>query len=238
MNCQKCGNVLLQNEQYCGKCGAPVSNLNSNVNNEQSFNYSNVNNSYGPTKYKLILNRKKSFVGSLISFDIYIDNEKVGQIKNGETVELQVSSGDHQISINGNNAVNITISGDTTADVVVFGSNNFGITNVSGQGNGYVENKIDNKFIEKNKSATNSLFVISSLLSIGSVIMLIIKGVFLKPWIYGFLLGYALVNIAGIKNIKSSNVEEYNLLLKKNILTIVICAISIIISAYATIYLT
>ena len=125
---------------------------NQMQNNNQSENNNNVSNV--PTNYKLTLHRKKSFVGGMVAFDIYIDNVKVGKIKNGKTVELEITGGEHIISIHKNNPVSINITGDTTADVVVFGANNFGITNINGQGT-ESNNSINNNYIEKNNKKTN-----------------------------------------------------------------------------------
>ena len=37
-------------------------------------------------KYKIIINREKSFVGCLVGFKIYVDNNYVGKVKNGKTL--------------------------------------------------------------------------------------------------------------------------------------------------------
>ena len=43
--------------------------------------------------------RQKQFVGSLIPFDVYVDNQYAGSIKNGNTLSFPVYYGNHIISI-------------------------------------------------------------------------------------------------------------------------------------------
>jgi len=173
-------------------------------------------------KFKLTLKRQKNFVGCLVDFDVYIDNIKVGKIKNGETLVLEVDAGVHEISIHKKNPTKVTITGDTSADVVVFGSNNFGITNINGEG------FIQNNGLEKNKKNTNATLIFSILLPVISLIMFFSIGYYLKIWLHGILVGYAIVNIFGLKNFKTC--AEYKSLLTKNIIAIIIsivCALGI-----------
>lgn len=71
--------------------------INNNINNDIQPNIetSTMENANQNEKFTLTLKRKKSFVACLISFNIYIDNQKVTKIKNGETVELSVPAGNH-----------------------------------------------------------------------------------------------------------------------------------------------
>jgi hypothetical protein len=110
---------------------------NSSLKNNEQQLYSNnqiiqpISNSQNlDSAYKLVLTRPKNFVGSLIKFKIYIDGYELGTIKNGETVVLNVNSGNHIISFNKKMDQSINISGDTSADVVHFGGNNFGLSNI------------------------------------------------------------------------------------------------------------
>lgn len=43
--------------------------------------------------------RNKSYVGMLIEFDVYVDNQFVGVIKNGTNVCVPVYLGNHMVSI-------------------------------------------------------------------------------------------------------------------------------------------
>ncbi len=199
-------------------CGEKVFNDNQQVDTNISKNY------------KLILNRKKNFIGSLVSFSIYIDNKLVGKIKNGQTLEFEVSGGVHQISINKNNAVSITINTDTTADVVVFGTNNFGITNINGQS---INNVSDNNYSKRNETASNIVLIMSIIVPIISIILYFLSRYYIAFWIYAIIIGYCIVNIAGLKNQKCS--ESYKKTVIKNIIAIIISIVSIIITVYLTI---
>lgn len=203
---------------------------NQMQNNNQSENNNNVSNV--PTNYKLTLHRKKSFVGGMVAFDIYIDNVKVGKIKNGKTVELEITGGEHIISIHKNNPVSINITGDTTADVVVFGANNFGITNINGQGT-ESNNSINNNYIEKNNKKTNMTLIISIMLPIVSLILFILLKSYITPWVYGLVIGFAIVNMVGLKNFKDN--EKYKSLLIKNLIAIIISLIMAVISIYISV---
>ena len=175
-------------------------------------------------KFKLTLKRQKNFVGCLVDFDVYIDNIKVGKIKNGEILVLEVDAGVHEISIHKKNPTKVTITGDTTADVVVFGSNNFGITNINGEG------FIQNNGIEKNKKSTRTVLVLSILIPAISLIMFYITGYYLKIWVHGIIVGYAIVNIFGLKNFKQF--EEYKSILIKNIISIIISIVSALVISF------
>ncbi len=243
MNCKKCGSPILENEQYCRNCGESVLTLENQNNNVQQVNninnsvvngtnmQTNINNNISST-YKLILRRKKAFAGWAATFDIYIDNVLVGKVKNGQTIELEVSSGVHQISVNQNNPINITINGNTTADLVVFGLNNYGISNVNGQS---INNNNDNAFIQKNVKSTNYVFIASLAISIISIVMLVASGYYITFWIYPIIIGYSILNIAGLNNQKQSS--NYNKLMTKNIIAIVISTIMLLVTIYLTAFL-
>lgn len=177
----------------------------------------------GAHKYKLTLNRPKNFVGCLVAFVVFIDGEKVGKIKNGKTLELEVEAGTHTISIHKNNPVNITIDRDTTADVVVFGANNFGITNINGSGaNTSGENT--EHYLERNVKKTNTTLIFSFIIPAVSVFMLFMWAYYIQVWVYGIVVGVAAVNIAGLKQLKE--LPEYKSLLTKNIIAIVVSIIA------------
>ena len=211
---------------------------NNQTSYQQSGNYYNGNSNVSVyNTYKLVLKRKKAFVASLITFNIYIDNEKVGKIKNGQTVEFAITGGSHTIAIhNKNNAVNLVINGNTTAEVVVFGANNFGITNINGNGIPSFNNVDDNIFLQA-KNRTNALLYSSITLPIISIIMVITIGRFITAWLYAADIGYAIVNISGLKNQNIVDNTLYKSLLTKNIVSIVISFVMMIITIYATIFL-
>ena len=179
-------------------------------------------------KYKLTLTRKKNFVGCLVKYDIYIDDVKVGKIKNGETVTLDVDAGSHKISIHKNNPVNIVIDKDTTADVVVFGANNFGITNINGGGATNVSEN-DEHYLERNKKQSLMVLIFSILLPAISAFLVFNWGYYLKIWMYAIVIGYGIVNIAGLKNLKGT--DSYKSLLMQNVIGMIICLVAIVITA-------
>jgi uncharacterized membrane protein YidH (DUF202 family) len=164
-------------------------------------------------------------VGCLVGFNIFIDDVKVGKIKNGEVLTFDVEPGNHTISVNKKNSVNILIDKDTTADVVVFGSNNFGITNINGGTNEYNQDNSVN-YLNKSIKNANSTLIFSIILLVLSISMLFIFGFYIKAWVHGIIIGYAIVNIVGLNNLKDT--KEYNSLLTKNIISIVVSAVSIV----------
>ena len=194
---------------------------NQNNMNGENFNQVNVvnNNGGGVATYKLVLNRKKNFVACLVKFDIIIDGVKVGKIKNGQVVELNVTAGNHTISINKNNAINIFVNGDVSADVVVFGADNFGITNISGQASVNM-NDVSNNYFEKNNSKSNLTLLISIILPIISIILFYTSSLYIPPFIFGIVVGYAVVNIFGLKSQKGN--QDYKSNMIKNWLAIII----------------
>ena len=214
-------------------------NTQNNHSSNQFENNSDVSNT--PTKYKLTLCRKKSFVGSVVALDVNIDNQKVGTIKNGETLELDITAGSHTIylskesllvSVDPNNAVNIEVNSDITADVVLFGANNFGITNISGQGIN-VDKEGTQKYFEKNKKKSNLTLVISIIFPIVSVILFISSKLYITPWVYGIVIGYAIVNLVGLKTQKGN--EHYKSNIFKNILAIIISILFAIVTIYISV---
>ncbi len=207
--------------------------VNNGYNNPMP-NDMNSNASYGAGNYKLILKRQKAFVASLIAFKIFIDNVEVGKIKNGETISLEITPGQHEISINKNNPIIINVIGDMTADVVVFGSNNFGITNINGQGQNISVNGANNNYGGKSSKQTNGLLIATILFPIISVIMYFTLQYVIAVWFYGILIGYGLVNLSGLKNVKD-DAKLHSSILIKNIIAIVINIISIILTMFLTI---
>ncbi|MBR4177908.1 MAG: hypothetical protein IKR57_01000 [Bacilli bacterium] len=191
------------------------------------------NNITTPGKYKLTLKREKNFVGCLVAFKIYIDGEQVGKIKNGGVLELEVTPGQHEISVHKKNPTNIVIDRDTTADVVVFGANNFGITNINGQGQNNPETQ--EHYLNRNSSNSNYVFYISLIIPFVSIIMLYTIKYVVAVWVYGIVIGYCIVNIVGLKNLKTTDSEKYKSLLIKNIIAIVVNIIAIVLTMTVTI---
>ena len=222
MICPRCGKELLESETFCSNCGTPVTNLEEQVTSEMQA----VSQNYGP--YKLTLRRPKSFVGCLVAYKIYIDNQKVGKIKNGGTFEIELPAGNHSISLNKNNAVNIMMDEDTTADVAIFGTNNVGITNVSGQSNADTNAQIGS-YTAKSGPRTDGLLVLSIILPIASFIMYQTMQYIIMPWVYGIIMGLSIVNLVGLKNQNLSK-EEHQSAFVKNCITIAVSLVAAIVS--------
>lgn len=209
MFCPKCGKELNDYDKFCGGCGTTISPSR--------------------TSYKLILTRPKNYVGCLISYDIYIDYVKVGKIKNGETIEFDISVGNHVISVNNANAVNINVTADVTADVVVYGAGNFGFANISGQQNNYEVNQMNENYKQKSVDKSNSTLLWSILIPIISIVLLFTIHYYVMSWVYGIYIGYAVVNLLGIKNLDIDEASK-NKARIKNIIAIAICVVSIILT--------
>jgi len=251
MFCSKCGFQNNQGEMLCRQCGAslennnqqtqqqnqfiqPQQNMNNNqqINNfynQQNVNTQNINNG----TYRLTLTRPKEFVGSLIKFKIFIDNNEVGTIKNGETVVLNVSSGNHIISFNKTMDQKINISGDIYADVVVIAGNKFGLSNIR-DNNGFnvQNNEIYTESTDKIiKSAKGPLKFSCACIVITFILLFTIKMV-ISPWLYGISIGYTIISLLSIKKHKQVLNDKYGSLITLNIISIVISIVGIIISGY------
>ena len=199
--------------------------------NQENMNQPDINNNYSSNTCKLTLKRAKSFVASLVAFKIFIDGELVGKIKNGETITFDVTRGQHEIAINNNNQTTVMINNDTTVDVVIFGANNFGITNINGE-NGSMQNNID--LTPKYETQALGVLIASVVLPIISVILYFVTDhkYVLQFWFYSIIIGYGIINIHGLKNIKGT--DKYKSLLMKNVIAMVIALISLIVTLYIT----
>lgn len=253
MFCSKCGFQNNQDEIFCRHCGAALENNNQQIqqsnqfiqpqqnmdSNQQMNNYYNQQNgnlntqTFNNSTYKLTLNRPKEFVGSLIKFKIFIDGNQVGTIKNGETVVLNVDSGNHNISFNKTMNQNINISRDTYADVVVIASNQFGLTNIrDNNGLNVQNNELYAETIDKIiKSANGPLFLSCACIFLTFIMLFTIQRV-IQPWVYGISIGYTLINLSSLKKHKQFLNDKYKSLIRLDIISIVISIVGIIISTY------
>lgn len=48
---------------------------------------------------KIIIDRENNYISSLVSFNIYINNQKTNKIKNGELKEISVVEGNYEIFV-------------------------------------------------------------------------------------------------------------------------------------------
>ena len=213
----------------------PVTNVepNNNIPDQNQYN----NTQFGNNSYKLILNRKKQFTACGSAFSIYVDNEMVGKIKNGKTLEVDITPGNHTMSVNKKNEISIQVTGDTTADVIVFGSNDFGIININGQSSPMID-EIMNKKVEKAKMNSN-VDLIMSLLAQPLISILCIFVLKISTWIVimtgAFDIGFILIDIAGLKNIKQFFKEKYSSCLTKKIIALIVAIIWVIIFMFISV---
>lgn len=218
MICSKCGFQNNQGEVLCKQCGAELGNIQQNVNNGI---------------YKLTLTRQKAFVGSLVKFKIFIDDNQVGTIKNGETVTLNVSSGNHILSLNKTLNQNINISSDTFADVVIIAGNRFGLSNIrNNNGQSTENNELYTENVNKIIKAAKGPLIFSCLCIAITFILLFTVGKVIAPWMYGISIGYTVINLSSIKKFKQSLNDKYTSLITLNVISIIVSVIGFIISGY------
>lgn len=116
-NCPNCGANVNSDDIFCKVCGTKVSMQSNGFldGTQQTNNSLSTNNA----TYKLTLHRPKAFVGSLINLKIYIDSKKECILKNGETVTINITGGNHHISFSGYSECTLQILGDATAKVMI-----------------------------------------------------------------------------------------------------------------------
>lgn len=81
MKCSKCGNEIREDEKFCSGCGA-------------KSEFADM------PRGKIIIKRKKSFVGCVIPFSVYIDGVQKESINNGKTLIFDVIYGTHVVHFN------------------------------------------------------------------------------------------------------------------------------------------
>ncbi len=81
MYCKSCGVKIEVDEMFCKNCGNKTDYQDKD--NLGIFN----------------INRKKSFVGCVINFDVYVDETKVGTLKNGGNINCNIPLGEHEVKI-------------------------------------------------------------------------------------------------------------------------------------------
>ena len=222
MFCSKCGFQYNQGEKFCRQCGEGLGD--NNQQNTQDINNGN---------YRLTLTRPKNFVGSLIKFKIFIDGNQVGTIKNGETVVLDVSRGNHTISFNKTMDQNINISGDISADVVVIAGNKFGLSNIRDNNGITVQNsELYAESVDKIVKSAKWPLRLSCVCIALTFIMLFTINMVIQPWVYGISIGYTIINLSSIKKHKQVLNGKYKSLIIIDIISIVVSIVGIIISGH------
>lgn len=78
---------------------------------------------------KIIINRSSEFSNKLRSIEIYLDNVNIGDIKDGESKEFEIDSGNHVLEAKidwcSSNLVNLKINHDKTLRYNLSGRNPF-----------------------------------------------------------------------------------------------------------------
>lgn len=179
-NCPNCGANLNPNEDFCRVCGTKLSssqnNFNNNVQQPQQMNSQSINlqqqninmdsqltnNTLNTNNSicKLTLTRPNAFVGSLWNLKVFIDGENKGVLKNGESITLEVKSGNHHISFSGYSDYTLQVLSDTTANVIPTDSRQILLQDLIGAN--IIED--ENNSYNKKSRTISSLIVASSLL--------------------------------------------------------------------------
>ncbi len=232
--CRTCGAELLEGDMFCGVCGTRVNEKESEP-VEEPPKHVDVNPDAKKEKkelYRLTINREKSFVGSLVALKIRIDEKEVGKVKNGATLFTSVPEGSHKIYVNDQEIATLNITADTTAEVAFAGPNTFTIKNVEvgGKKQALGENKGAKKSLV---SSTKSCWTAVIIFPIISVLLAYFAGLIIHPVAYGFLIGYAILNIFGIK--KHESTPETKSLMTQNIIIMVIAIVEMIVAALLTV---
>ena len=202
----------------------PAPEQSANVNPGTTTPNQSFNNGYSGT-YKFTITRQKDFYGSMVSWKIFVDGVNVGQLKNGESITFDITSGTHTIAINKRNPISMEIVGNTTAEGVIYGTNNFALINFNGQpGNPTLEANIK----KANNYATMVMIIDILLAVIG--ILLLFAGYYLKLWLYAVAIADSVINLPLVK--KFGENENTKKMRTKHIAGIVIAAVMLVISCY------
>lgn len=187
-NCPNCGANLNPNEDFCRVCGTKVSlpqnNFYNNVQPPQQMNSQGINlqqqnvnmgsqltnNTLNTNNSicKLTLTRPKAFVGSLWNLKVYIDGEKKCVLKNGESITLEVTSGNHHISFSGHTDYTLQVLSDATANVIPTDSSQVLLQDLIGA----------NIIEDENNSYNKKSRTISSLVVASSMIVFLLATIF------------------------------------------------------------
>ncbi len=89
MICLNCGKDIGMGNKFCPNCGKPT----------QIANKDNVGS--------IIIKRENKYVGSLVKFDVFIDDEAVGKLSNGGTLSFDMPLGSYDVKLSaaGSNVV-------------------------------------------------------------------------------------------------------------------------------------
>ena len=79
MFCKKCGSPIKVDSSFCTECGTKI----------EKENLGKI--------CKIIVSRRKYALGFAISFPVFIDGVELGKLKNGKSLEMEVTEGVHLV---------------------------------------------------------------------------------------------------------------------------------------------
>ena len=82
MFCTNCGKEIPDSSQFCEYCGKSTQSKPQSTKNIQ-----------------VTIQRRKRFTGCAIPMSVFIDNQKVAKLKNGESTQIEVPAGKHQVIV-------------------------------------------------------------------------------------------------------------------------------------------
>lgn len=182
-NCPNCGANVNSGEAFCKVCGTKIAMSQNNffnstqqfqqvntqgINSQQqivntNLQFTNNNSSINNGVYKLTLTRPKLFVGSLWTLKIYIDGKKKCELKNGESIKLDITGGNHHISFSGYSDYTLQVLDDVTANVVITDTKKILLQDLIGA----------NIITDENNPYNTKALNISDFVMISSIILLI-----------------------------------------------------------------
>lgn len=100
MFCTNCGKEIPNSSQFCEYCGKTTQNNNTeNTTQDKSQSIKLL---------QVTVKRRKKYTGCLVPMYVYIDNQKVAKLKNGESTQIKVPTGKHQVIVEFWNGVSKT----------------------------------------------------------------------------------------------------------------------------------
>lgn len=91
MFCTNCGKEIPESSQFCEYCGKTTQN--SNAENTMQ------NKPQSSKLLQVTIQRRKKYTGCAVPMSVYIDNQKVAKLKNGESIQIEVPTGKHQVIV-------------------------------------------------------------------------------------------------------------------------------------------
>jgi hypothetical protein len=102
ITCPECGTVNAASATTCMQCGTNLkialeSPDTLEAGSEEALDAQAPEEYSGPDRCTIIVSRPSRFLGAPRNYGIFVDNQKMGVIGNGETTEIHVPPGDHVI---------------------------------------------------------------------------------------------------------------------------------------------